>query len=475
MFVLSGFAPGRYVITAAREGYVSADRLEGAGQTYRVSGTEGVRDAVFELVPAGSIAGRVRKPDGTPAPKVEIQLLQNRFVRGHLQLVSITPEGFRGRIETNPLGEFRVIGVDPGEYFVRINPREATLESIVPNGRPPVSALYPGVQDISRAKVIVVSPGRETRLDDVQLTTGRRGWIRVIVDDRSGENLEGFGTWSLEPSGWVGSGYPRVEQRIVNNAHEFQPDLPGTYEIYAFWKTARGPLVGHLTVNYSGAEVNQRMIIEKGKGSLGGTVRLQDSPDGASSPLPQVEVSIGPDIPYVATTQLDGTFSIGEMYSGRYKLGDVRVLPAGAYILSAKQGERDVLLEDLVIGDQPASLDIVIGIEGGRVTGVVRSAAGMALHNAMVVLVPDSPLRERSDYYGAYASGRTDQTGTFELHALTPGSYQAYAWDNVASGTFRNADFMKRFAGKGTAVTVEAGKAVMVDLTSLGRTDSEKK
>jgi protocatechuate 3,4-dioxygenase beta subunit len=467
-FVLTGFVPGRYVIAASREGYVAPDRLDVPGQIYRLTEQGAVRDAVFSLVPAGSLAGRVLKPDGQPAAKVEIQLLQNRYALGKLQLIHIAPEGFRGRIETNAQGEFRVVGVDPGEYFIRLNPREATAESIIPGGRPPVPVLYPGVGEVAQAKAVIVSPGRETRLEDVRLVSGQRGWIRVFVVDRSGESLEGFGSWSLEPPDWIGSGYPRVQQRIVNNAHEFQPDLPGTYEISAFWRTARGPLIGRLEITYTGAPIERQMVLEKGRGSLSGSVLIEDEAGAAPRPLPEVEVSIGPDIPYVATTQPDGTFSLPEIYSGRYKLGDVRGLPPGAYILSARQGTRDVLREDLVVSDSPVSLDIVIAARGGTITGTVKSPEGIPVHNATVALVPESPLRDRSDYYGAYASARTDQAGIFELHGVTPGSYQAYAWLSVPGGAYRNASFMKPYAGKGVAVAVSRGSAVTLDLTADG-------
>ena len=70
------------------------------------------------------------------------------------------------------------------------------------------------------------------------------------------------------------------------------------------------------------------------------------------------------------------------------------------------------------------------------------------VHNALVALVPESPLKERTDYYGAYKDTRTDQNGEFEIRGITPGSYQAYAWADAPASAYRNAAFMKRLRGR---------------------------
>ena len=61
--------------------------------------------------------------------------------------------------------------------------------------------------------MIEVIPGKETLLKDIKLIRERRGWIRVTVINASGDPLEGFGNWRVEPVGWVGS-----TTRWLNNA-----------------------------------------------------------------------------------------------------------------------------------------------------------------------------------------------------------------------------------------------------------------
>jgi hypothetical protein len=109
----------------------------------------------------------------------------------------------------------------------------------------------------------------------------------------------------------------------------------------------------------------------------------------------------------------------------------------------------------------------VVSEGAGVVEGKVSDDAGRPLHNALVALVPESPLKERKDYYGAYRDIRTDQNGHFEIRGVIPGSYQAYAWVDAPASAYRNETFLKEFAGKGTPVKADAGGRAQVDLKAL--------
>jgi hypothetical protein len=84
-----------------------------------------------------------------------------------------------------------------------------------------------------------------------------------------------------------------------------------------------------------------------------------------------------------------------------------------------------------------------------------------------VVLVPEPPLSNRTDYYGAYKDVRTDQNGDFEIRGVTPGPYQAYAWNDAPATAYRNAAFMKPFASKGARVNVGLGARVNVEIIAI--------
>jgi hypothetical protein len=334
------------------------------------------------------------------------------------------------------------MGVDPGSYFIRFIPRELTVESRVPGGVSAAPMLYTDTRDVSTATVVQVEPGRETLLKDAKLKNSQRAWVRVRVINQSGQPLEGFGDWTFN-----------------------SPDTAGVYDITATWSPA-GRLTGIARVNYRGADIDVRMPVAKAPAKLAGQVALRDGSDEAR-PVAGVEVAIGPRISYFGRTGSDGVFVLPEVYAGQYQLGYVRGLPADTFVLSAKQGSRDLFKEEIVIEGGEEKVEIIASVGAPTLAGRVTEASGRAVHNALVALLPESPLRERKDYYGAYKDTRTDQNGMFEIRGITPGEYQVYAWRDAPSNAFRNAEFMKAFAGKGSPVKLELNGKATADLKPL--------
>jgi protocatechuate 3,4-dioxygenase beta subunit len=466
-FLLPDLDAGRHILAVTRDSYVVPNRQEISGYPFQLKPGEQLQNVVLPMVRSGSIAGRVFRQDGTPAPRVEVQLLQNLYLLGHRQWSAVTRGGSSRdtRITTNDRGEFQAMGVDPGSYFIRFIPRELTVESRVPGGVSAAPMLYTDTRDVSTATVVQVEPGRETLLKDAKLKNSQRAWVRVRVINQSGQPLEGFGDWTFKPPDWIGSNYPLIEDRITDSSHEFSPDTAGVYDITATWSPA-GRLTGIARVNYRGADIDVRMPVAKAPAKLAGQVALRDGSDEAR-PVAGVEVAIGPRISYFGRTGSDGVFVLPEVYAGQYQLGYVRGLPADTFVLSAKQGSRDLFKEEIVIEGGEEKVEIIASVGAPTLAGRVTEASGRAVHNALVALLPESPLRERKDYYGAYKDTRTDQNGMFEIRGITPGEYQVYAWRDAPSNAFRNAEFMKAFAGKGSPVKLELNGKATADLKPL--------
>ena len=467
-FSLESVEAGRHLVAVVREGYVVPGRLEISGYPFQLTAGQRIANTVLHMAPAGTIAGRVFAPDGKPANRVEIQILRSLHLMGRPQWSEVNKGGSAraGRVETNHRGEFRALGVDPGRYVVRLVPHEFTIESIVPGGTSAAPTLYPGVRDISKAATVEVHPGRETLLEDIRLKNEKRGWIRVAVINESGQSLENMGTWKVGPPGWIGSEYALADQRIVSQYHEIQPDSPGIYDIVATWSSPTGLLAGSLRVNYQGVDVTVKMPVRKPLGKVAGNVLLLEK-DGTKRGLVGVEVAIGPQITYFARSGPGGALVLPEVYLGRYQLGYIRGLPADTFVLGVNQGSRDVFRENLVVENGQTNLEVTVSSGAGGLEGKVVDGNGMPVHNALVALVPESPLKDRTDYYGAYKDTRTDNEGKFSIRSITPGSYHAYSWMDAPASAFRNEAFMKAFAGKGTPVKLDPGGYDTISLQAL--------
>ena len=464
-FALHGLEPGRHLVGVVREGFVIPERQNIAGYPYLMAPEEKLSNVVLYLIPSGTIAGRVLGSDGKPANHVEVQLLQNVYVMGQQQWTLIDRGGTLRNVPvvTNERGEFRAVGVDPGEYVLRFVPRALTVESVTRRDATPAPLLYPAGRDLSKAGMVEVVRGRESLVPDVTIKNERRGWIRAVVVNESGEALEGLGEWEMRPPGWIGAEYPLAEKRVVGQYHEFQPDSRGTYDVIATWPSRGGLLAATTRVDFRDADVEVKMRVVKPNGKLSGQIVFQED-NGGQRPLAAAEVAIGPKVSYFARSNAAGALMFPDVYAGSYQLGYVRGIPENSFVLSVTQAGRDVLREGITVGAEDMKLDVVVSGGAGLIEGNVLDASGAPLHNALVALVPEPPLSDRRDYYGAFRDTRTDQTGAFELRGITPGSYLAYAWRKASAGAIRNAAFMKAVAGKGTAVTLERGGSTSVDL-----------
>jgi hypothetical protein len=136
-------------------------------------------------------------------------------------------------------------------------------------------------------------------------------------------------------------------------------------------------------------------------------------------------------------------------------------LPADAYVLSIKEGDRDILAGGLNV-TRDTDLEIVFVQPGEVVDGVVRTVTGAPLADAAVALVPDAPYRATGLRYRAVV---TDPRGRFELHGVAPGSYKLFAWPELEGAAYRNAEFMKEFEDRGKPLKVDKGAKPSVDLT----------
>ena len=231
--------------------------------------------------------------------------------------------------------------------------------------------------------------------------------------------------------------------------------------------------------------------------------------DGATATTPRINSKMRPflldtakDAHDVLATSLkpDATFEIQVSHDGVYFLagfgpetnGDIFDNYMDYYIASSRQGGRDVLRDGLLVSQVTESFEMVLSPAGGVLQGTVRTASGMPVHDAVVALISDASLRQRSDRSHTYRTERTDQNGTFEIHGMVPGTYSLYAWRSadvrlnraspflnpvditarfsnlfrsaVEDGAFMDAGFMRQFESSAQTVVIEKGARKSVNL-----------
>jgi len=130
-------------------------------------------------------------------------------------------------------------------------------------------------------------------------------------------------------------------------------------------------------------------------------------------------------------------------------------LNANAYVADITEGGTSVYDNGISVGDRPlGSIEIFIRTDGGGIEGFVRGANQMPAGGATVVVVPSQSHRSNPMFYKTTTS---DPMGRFSVRGVAPGEYRIFAWSNPPGTAYRNADFMKKYEGRGATVNVVAG------------------
>jgi len=120
-FEFKDLPPGRYTIAAAKPGFIRLQygqkRPGEPGRPVQLGEAQHEEHVDFALPRAGWITGRIVDETGDPLPGVSVYPAQWRYFRGKRRLVPVA-SGSAAFNQTDDTGQFRITGLEPGEYFV---------------------------------------------------------------------------------------------------------------------------------------------------------------------------------------------------------------------------------------------------------------------------------------------------------------------------------------------------------------------
>jgi hypothetical protein len=228
------------------------------------------------------------------------------------------------------------------------------------------------------------------------------------------------------------------------------PVAEGPYEVLVYSANQAELHYARFRLNVGNADSDQDVQLKRGV-RVTGQISIEDpagvraAPSGLRCQLHSVDGlyarSVGGD------SCLEREYTLG-----LYEL-EVLGMPPDAYVASALANGIDVLEKGLQL-ESSTELNIRLRPLGKILDGVVNDVSGAKLADAVVVLVPDPPLRSAGLRYRTAIS---DVNGKFELRGIAPGSYHLFAWTELEGAAYRNADFMKDFEGKGVPIKVVEG------------------
>jgi bla regulator protein BlaR1 len=466
-FVISGIDAGTYRITTNKEGYTAAqpdgrrnptpDHL--GGLRYTVNAGQQLKEVVIRLNPEGIVSGRIVDTNADPVEMANVSLVRKVYNNEGKLYDTTYSDAY-----TNDRGEFRVSGVDPGEYYLRVDNEMFADGPLI---------YYPGTEDFSRARSVTVTLGRELRVNDIVMPAGqpdaKRVPIHVRVINETGE--ASGGVWSVY---WALKG-SFGQSRLSGSEMFGGPDKwelseglpPGPHDISVAWLTPTGWALGRKTIQVGTEEMTVDLPIRMG-------VRLNvrallENPDGSTQPLGGLRLSFrghpfnvqfNPSSTPRPITGDDGLLTLPNVPEIPYDVS-FRGLPVDAYIIRARQGVRDLLRETAeVSGD--TLIEIVAGAGGGTIEGVAMNSAGKRVSVAQVAVVPESSLRGNPHLYKTI---NTDQEGRFAMRGIAPGTYKIFALAEYNGDMpYLNSEFMKEIEDKGREIKIGRGQKLTAEV-----------
>ncbi len=465
-FEIRDLAPGNYRLEIQRNGYVRQEygerNSDAPGTIITLTAGQKVSNITVQLIPAAVISGHVLDEDGEPVVYAQVTAMHFAYTNGQRQLV-----GSNGG-QTNDLGEFRIFGLTPGQYFVRATMRPSRMDNARSReGYVPI--YYPGVPDAGRAAPVTVKGGEEFSGADISLqpvrTLAVKGAIIGCPSTTSGG--QGGAVFLTEQS--AGNGVPiNSPVRDVNGQRTFEfPGVPpGSYVLSAMVTRDGKQCIGHQSLDVTDSDVDGLQVSVSEGLDIKGQVRVEGQLESGAVAFVTLRPKISNGMFFSGTndsTKGDGTFTLKNVHDGDYEV-NVGGLPDDYYLKSARLDGVDVLTSGMTIDARqtPQMLDILVSPNGAGVEGVVMKDE-QPYQGATVTLVPSPPNRGQRRLYSTATS---DQNGHFWLQGIAPGDYKVFAWDEIEPGAYTSAEFLQPYEDLGAAVHVTEGShnSVQVDL-----------
>jgi carboxypeptidase family protein len=477
-FRIENVAPGRYHLFVERTGFQEIDqhRHRTEGRVLTLSAGQETKDLVIRLQAAAVIDGRVTDEDGDPLPEAQVAVLRQTFVagRGHWEQV--------GAERTNDLGEYRIAGLAPGNYFVSVTPPPNFKSLIESNGntaarnegaatdKPAPTAYqttyYPGTRDRAQAAPI-------------QLRAGDDFPVSFSLNPSPSVTIRGS-VVNLPPGSTAAIMLQSKDFGLVLNGAEMHKDgsfeirdvSPGAYTIVATVDSASAPMTARQALQVASENVDGLQLTPLPGGTIRGRVRMEASGTARHDPS-QVFLQLRPTdaddageaFSTLAHVNPDGSFEWKDVPAGRYfvQISEASAMP-DCFLKSAAAGGRDVSDSGFGVSGGIAAIDLIASANGATVEGLAANQKDDLVADAVVVAVPEARFRDRPD---RFRKAVTDQSGRFTLRGLPPGDYTLLAWESVDGEAYYNPEFLKAYVGRGKALHVNEGDRVSVQLKAI--------
>ena len=457
---------GLYAVGARRDAYMNTQGRYGIPAPFRVAEEQQVTDVVVKLVPLGVLSGHVFDEDGDPIPQANVTLLRYFYETGRTQL------GAAGGTLTNDLGEFEIINLQPGRYYLQaavppvhnlpVHTRWTRREEGYP------ITFYPNVRQISEAAATDVAPGAHVGNLDFHLRKVPTYHVRGHVAGQTGSQQEILDQLRIDTPG---TRFGAISQWGLQADGSF--DIPGVAN-GSFDISYTHLVIGTSGISYptqsihiADADVNGLVFTGRAEAEVSGAVSVE----GPRPNKLNIYITLNPgnsDSGAGDRSADDGSFQIKSVPMVVCHL-DLRFPPEGYYVKSIHLGDHEIKDGNIdLTNGAGAPLNIRLASDGGAIKGHVQTADGQPAAGTEITVAPSDEYGGRLDLL---KSATTDAAGNFHVKDVAPGDYRVYGWEIDLDQSPRSADFRKLFDAKSAEVSVGPKAKASVQLQVITADD----
>ena len=456
-FTISGIPIGIYNVQIKKAGFFTASDLSVPLEVR--STEEPIRGITLHMSKGAAINGRVTDQTGQPRSNVSIDALKYTYGNGERTLA------IRAQWRSDDRGEFRLGGLEPGEYLVRATGSIAADNNVIS------STFFPGVGKAELAVPIRVASGIEYGGISFSLMDSGNHSIRVSIERpapahdirKSRTSLVLRSKSRLDSIAWVS---PKA---LGENLYLFENIPSGSYRLRAKYvsDTAQSgqEYFGDATIELSNEDVDIGNIVLRQAVEVSGRASLVNGVGAAGMGQMRVVLTAadGMASPSDAVVDSEGFFRLSNLPRGLYRIA-VTGLPEVAFLASATYAGR--LTPDFTfdLETEPRLLELRIATSSAVLTGTVHNSSNQTVSMAKIVLIPPPALRNNPDLFRAASA---DRNGAFTMHGIPPGEYDVLAFERLEAGAERAADVLTRFENRFLHVQVRSGPAIELRLLAV--------
>jgi protocatechuate 3,4-dioxygenase beta subunit len=503
---------GQFNVSVSKSGFVTMQygqtRPFEPGRRIELADAQKMDKADVSLPRGSVLAGRVADEFGEAVAEAEVTAMRLQFTNGKRRLV---PSGRTGT--TNDLGQYRIYGLPPGEYYVSATLRN--MNSMVmdilgggaggPTGSNQNSGYaatyYPSTPTPGEAQRVALAVGQELASVDIQLQPVRLAKITGTAVGSDGRPMTGAMVMLMPTMKDAMQFMPGGTSRTDKDGNFTLTSVtPGEYSLQVqslggmiqaaganmsfVFRTndsstpAASPSQERefavATVNVAGEDITGMVVVGTRGAKATGTISYGGAakPDGtqgirvSASP---VDVDSNPMPTFGGSNVKDtGAFEVEGLIGQRvFRAAN---LPKGWVLKSVKLNGQDITDRGVEFkpGEDVSGLEIELTNKTTSVNGSVTDDKNQPLKDYTVVVFAEDASKWTMPMSRWTASSRPDQDGRFKFANLPPGAYYAIAVEYVAQGEWSDPEWLARAAKMATRFTLEEGSAKALDLKLSG-------